>query len=99
MTVSVPQDSNKRKVEPRDDTSQTPRKNKHHFGGKSQGKNNEDVLPPQPAPVGGRLSETERVCGAVEAYNERSLCVKYNNQLKGYRLLRVHPFYVRPPGK
>ena len=31
MTVSVPQDSNKRKVEPRDDTSQTPQKNKRHF--------------------------------------------------------------------
>ena len=31
MTVSVPQDSNKRKVEPRDDASQTPRKNKHSF--------------------------------------------------------------------
>ena len=38
MTVSVPQDSNKRKVEPPDDTSQPPRKNKRHFRGKSQGK-------------------------------------------------------------
>ena len=34
MTVSVPQDS-KRKVEPREDTSQPPRKNKRHFRGKS----------------------------------------------------------------
>ena len=38
MTVSVPQDSNKRKVEPPDDTSQPPRKNKRHFRGKSQGR-------------------------------------------------------------
>ena len=38
MTVSVPQDSNKRKVEPPDDTSQPPGKNKRHFRGKSQGK-------------------------------------------------------------
>ena len=38
MTVSVPQNSNKRKVEPRHDTSQPPRKNKRHFRGKSQGK-------------------------------------------------------------
>ena len=38
LTVSVPQDSNKHKVEPQDDTSQTPRKNKQHFRGKSQGK-------------------------------------------------------------
>ena len=38
MTVSVPQDSNERKVEPPDDTSQPPRKNKRHFRGKSQGK-------------------------------------------------------------
>ena len=38
MTVSVPHDS-KRKVEPREDTSQPPReKNKCHFRGKSQGK-------------------------------------------------------------
>ena len=38
VTVSASQDSNKRKEEPRDDTSQTPRKNKHQFRGKSQGK-------------------------------------------------------------
>ena len=31
MTVSVPLDSNKRKVESRDNTPQTPRKNKHDF--------------------------------------------------------------------
>ena len=37
MTVSIPQDS-KRKVEPREDTSQPPWKNKRHFRGKSQGK-------------------------------------------------------------
>ena len=38
LTVSVPQDSDKRKAEPRDDTSQTPQKNKRNFRGKSQGK-------------------------------------------------------------
>ena len=38
VTASTPQASNKRKVEHRDNTSQTPRKNKHHFRGKSQGK-------------------------------------------------------------
>ena len=38
MTVSVPQDSDKRKVEPRDDASKTPRKNKRHFQGRGQGK-------------------------------------------------------------
>ena len=38
MTASASQDSNKRKVEPRDDTSQTPQKNKRHFRGKSQSK-------------------------------------------------------------
>ena len=38
MTVSVPQDSNKHKVEPRDDASETPRKNKRHFQGRGQGK-------------------------------------------------------------
>ena len=63
LTVSVSQDSDKRKVEPRDDTSPTPRKNKRQ-------KRNEDVLQTQPAPVVGRM----------EAYNERSLCVKYRNK-------------------
>ena len=38
VTASTPQASNKRKVEPRDDTSQTPQKDKRHFRGKSQGK-------------------------------------------------------------
>ena len=38
LTASTSQDSNKRKVEPQDDTSQSPRKNKRHFRGKSQGK-------------------------------------------------------------
>ena len=58
MTVSVPSDSNKRKVESRDSTPQAPRKNKRNFrGDKNQGKNNEGVLPPQLTPVGGRLSK------------------------------------------
>ena len=38
VSASASQDSNKRKAEPRDDTSQTPQKNKRHFRGKSQGK-------------------------------------------------------------
>ena len=38
VTASASQDFNKRKAEPRYDISQTPRKNKHQFRGKSQGK-------------------------------------------------------------
>ena len=77
MTVSVPQDSNKRKGELRDDTSQTPQIINANFEGKVKVKGNEDVLPPQPAPVGMRLSE---FYGGVEAYNEQSTCVKYRNK-------------------
>ena len=38
VTASTPQASIKHKAEPRDDTSQTPRKYKRHFRWKSQGK-------------------------------------------------------------
>ena len=52
--------------------------------------------PPEPAAVGGRLSEF------VEGWNERSLCVKYRSQ--GFRLhftspplLRETPWEIRSP--
>ena len=38
MTVSVPWDSNKRKVESRDNTPQAPRKKRNFRGDKNQGK-------------------------------------------------------------
>ena len=78
VTASTSQDSNKRKVEPQDDTSQTPRRLQE---GCSQ-------------------RETERVCGGVEAYNERFLCIIS----KGYRLrftspplLRETPWEIQSP--
>ena len=56
-------------------------------------KNNEDVLPPQPTPVRGKLSEY------VEGW-KRIMNDPYVNVLsivtKGYR---VHPFYARPRGR
>ena len=95
LTVSVPQDTpSKHKVEPRYDTSQTPRKNKRQFRGKSQVKSNEDVLPPQPAPVGGRLSEF--VEGWKPISNDPYVLSIIT---RGYRLRFTTLFYARPPGK
>ena len=73
MTVSVPSDSNKQKTEPNNESSQTTRKNKRNFRGRGQGNKK------QPTTNASRR-ETERVCGGVEAYSERSLSVKYRNQ-------------------
>ena len=62
-------------------------------------KNNEDVLPPT---IKASRRETERVCGGVETYNKRSLCVKYRNQgvqtsFTSPPLLRESPWEIRSP--
>ena len=88
LTVSVPSDSKKRKVESQDNTPQTPRKAKHN-------KKNEGVLPPQLTPVGGRLSTF--VEGWKRIANDPyvlSIVAKGTDFV-----LRVHPFYVKPPGR
>ena len=45
-----------------------------------------------PPTTGSSRRETERVCGGVEAYNERSLCVIVT---KGYRLRFTSPPLIR----
>ena len=100
MTVSVPPDSNKRKMEPRDNTPQTPWKNKRNFrGDKNQGKNNEGVLPPQATPVRGRLSKF--VEGWKHITNDTYVL---SIIAKGYRLhftnpplLRQNPWEISSP--
>ena len=70
VTASTPQASNKRKVEPLKKTNII-------FEAKVKVKSNEGVLPPQPAAVGGRLSEF------VEGWKHISsdpLCLKYHSQ-------------------
>ena len=95
LTVSVPLDSNKRKVESRDNTPQTPRKNKRDFrGGKNQGKKR-GCAPPT---IDSSWRETEQVCGGVETYNEQSLCLKYRSQgVLSPPLLRQTPWEIRSP--
>ena len=91
MMVSVPSDSNKRKVESQDNTPHAPRKNKRNFrGDKNQGKNNEGVLPPQLTPVGGRLSKF------VEGW-KRIMNDPYVLSIvaKGYRLRFTSPPLLR----
>ena len=94
MTASTPQDSSKRKVEPRDDTSQTPQKNKCHFRGKSRGEKQWWCTPPT---TGSSRRETERVSGGVEAYNEWSLCLKYRSQGVQTSFYESTPWEIRSP--
>ena len=47
------------------------------------------------SPTKASRRETERDCGGVGTYNERSLCVKYHTDF----VLRVHPFYEIPRGR
>ena len=70
LTVTVLQDASKRKV---DEHGESPHP-KHPYRGRLQGKGpkkrNGGVLPPQPAPVSGRLGQYN-VYGGMKLYNER----------------------------
>ena len=87
MTVTVPLDSNKPKVQSHDDA---PRPKKPRGGrGNSQ---NEGVLPTQSAPVGGRLSHFGEGWKRI-MNNPYVLSIV----IKGYGtdiVLRVHPMYL-----
>ena len=95
MTVSVLQDSNKRKVEPRGDSSQTPQKSVIFEGEVKEIRNrNEGMLTPQPTPVGGRVSEF------VEGWNDPYvLCVTkgYKLRFTSSPLLHRTPWEIRSP--
>ena len=100
MTVSVPPDSNKRKMEPRDNTPQTPRKNKRNFrGDKNQGKNNEGVLPPQSTPVRGRLSKFVEgwKCITNDPYVLSIIAKGYRLHFTSPPLLRQNPWEISSP--
>ena len=86
MTASTPQDSNKRKVEPGTTPLKPLERTDVTYEGKVKVKSNDGVLPSQPAPVGGRLSEF--VEGWKRITNDPYVL---SIVAKWYRLLRVHP--------
>ena len=75
MTVTVPQDSYKRKGQSHDEAPQV-KKPVEEEAEEIENSQNEGVLPTTSA----SRRATKPVCGGVEAYNERSLRVKYRNQ-------------------
>ena len=56
---------------------------------------NEDVLPPQPTPVGGRLSEIVEGWKSIRNDPYVLSIVTRGTDL----VLRVHPFYEKPRGR
>ena len=87
MTVIVPKDSNKRKVQSTEVASRNKGQHKSGMPIKVTRKN-EGVLPPT---ISASQRTTMPVGGGVEAYNERCLCVMYRSQ-------RVHTsFYESAP--
>ena len=99
LAASAHQDSNKCKAEPRDDTSQNPRKNKLTFEGKVKVKSNEGVLPPQPAAVGGRLSEFVEGWKRItnDPYALSIVAKGYRLRFMSPPLLRETPWKIRSP--
>ena len=78
MIVTVPQESNKRKVQSNEGAYV---QNLHVEAGSLgviRNRQNEGMSPPPT--IGASRGMTMPFCGGVEAYNERSLCVKYRSQ-------------------
>ena len=75
MTVTVPQEPNKRSVQTHEDA---PRSKRSRKLGKH--KSNRKEWGHAPTTINSSRRTTVPVCGGVETYNERSFCVKYRSQ-------------------